>query len=89
MFENINISKNNITLMSPDRNPTLKIKLLNGIDCIKFKSSAEEYDRLTNTKGCFIANLIGRCEKNEWNGNIKPQFIITDYEILGERKFYL
>lgn len=43
-FENISPLK--VTLMSPDKNPTLKISLPNGVDCIKFKSSEEEYKSL-------------------------------------------
>lgn len=42
-IENIKIT-DNIILMSPDKNPTMKILLPNGITAIKFKSSAEEVE---------------------------------------------
>ena len=87
-FEDVIVSSSNVTLMSPDKNPTLKISFPNGISCIKFKSSQEEFESLTNTKGCFVINLIGKCEKNEWGGKISPQIIITDYEIVGEKEYY-
>lgn len=88
-FENINITSNNLTLMSPDRNPTMKITLPNGISCIKFKSSQEEIDKLTPTgNGSTVINIIGTCEKNEWCGNITAQIIIEDYEIVGKRDYY-
>lgn len=38
-IENITINPNNITLMSPDKSPTIKIKLDENISLIKFKSS--------------------------------------------------
>ena len=38
-IEHINIHKDNIVLMSPDKSPTLKITLSNGTSLIKFKSS--------------------------------------------------
>lgn len=41
--EGLAISADKLTLMSRDKNPTLKITLPNGVACIKFKSSEEEY----------------------------------------------
>ena len=74
--------------MSPDKNPTLKIILPNGVSCIKFKSSKEEYEKLKPSTGCNIINLVGRCERNEWNGNVNAQIIISDYEIAKSQKYY-
>lgn len=45
-IENIKITKDNLVLMSPDKKPTLKIILPNGLTLIKFKSSQEEYELL-------------------------------------------
>ena len=89
-FENINIHKNNIELMAKDRNPTLKITLPNGTSLIKFKSSNEEYEKLISSSnlGCMTINVVGRCERNIWNGIVKPQIIIEDYEIIGEQEYY-
>lgn len=74
--------------MSPDKNPTIKITMPSGVSCIKFKSSQEEFDKLVPREGCNIINIVGRCENNEWNGNIKPQIIIEDYEIISSQKYY-
>lgn len=71
-IERINITSDNIKLMSPDKNPTLKIILPNGISLIKFKSSLEEYERLKPKNGYITLTAIGRCEENIWNGNISP-----------------
>lgn len=86
-LENVKVNGSNLFLMSPDRNPTLKINLSNGTSLIKFKSSQEEYETLY-TNGYYNLNIIGRCEKNEWNGNITAQIIIEDYEITEKRDYY-
>lgn len=75
--------------MSPEKNPTLKIVLSSGLNCIKFKSSQEEYENLLAPEfGKITLNIIGRCHKNEWNGNVTPQIIIEDYEISDIQKYY-
>ena len=87
-LEGIRVHAGNATLMSPDKNPTLKITLPNGTSLIKFKSSQEEVDKFTSLTGCITANIVGKCERNIWNGIITPQIIIEDYEIVGEQKYY-
>ena len=87
-IEHINIHKGNVTLMSPDKSPTLKITLPNGTSLIKFKSSQEEYEKLNSETGCITINIVGKCERNIWNGIVSPQIIIEDYEIVGEQKYY-
>lgn len=74
----------NIILMSPDKNPTMKIQLSNGVSLIKFKSSVEEVENLRRNDGMTTyINIVGRCEINKWNGNITPQLMIDDYEVVG------
>ena len=87
-IEYINIHNGNVTLMSPDKSPTLKITLPNGTSLIKFKSSQEEYEKLHSETGCITINVVGKCERNIWNGIVSPQIIIEDYEIVGEQKYY-
>ena len=87
-IEHINVSSGNIVLMSPDKSPTLKITLPNGTSLIKFKSSQEEYEKLKSEMGCITINVVGKCERNVWNGSVSPQIIIEDYEIVGEQKYY-
>lgn len=84
-IENIKITKDNISLMGKG---TLKITLPNGISLIKFRSSNEEYEQLYSELGCVNINVIGRCNKNIWNGIISPQVLITDYEIIGKTEYY-
>ena len=87
-IEHINVSSGNVTLMSPDKNPTLKITLPNGASLIKFKSSQEEYEQLKNDMGCTTINVVGKCERNVWNGSVSAQIIIEDYEIVGTKQYY-
>ena len=87
-IEHINVYGGNVTLMSPDKSPTLKITLPNGTSLIKFKSSKEEYEKLNSEVGCITINIVGKCERNIWNGTVTPQIIIEDYEIVGEQKYY-
>jgi single-stranded-DNA-specific exonuclease len=84
--ENLKVTKENLTLMSPDKKPTLKITLPNKLSFIKFGSSQEEYDKLC-TEGYVEINIIGKCNANEWNGNVNPQILIEDYEIIGQSKY--
>jgi len=78
-----NIKPEEIVLMSPEKNPTLKLTLPTGLKCIKFKATEEEYKKLTEGSPwtTIKLNIVGRCEKNEWNHKITPQIIIEDYEI--------
>lgn len=88
-LENIQLTPKNLTLMSPDKNPTLKIQLPNGTSLIKFRSSKEEYESLLASElGCVTVNIVGTCNINEWNGKINPQIQIEDYEIIGKQDYY-
>ena len=87
-LEDVKISKNNITLMGLEKNkPTLKITLPNKTSLIKFKSSQEEYDSLCS-EGCVTINVVGRCERNMWNGIVSPQILVEDYEIVNKMEYY-
>lgn len=81
-IKNVKVTEKNLTLMSKDKNPTLKISLPNGVDLIKFKSSEEEYNSLLPEKGkALYITVVGTCAKNEWCGNINAQVLLEDYEI--------
>ncbi|MDY0199267.1 MAG: DHH family phosphoesterase [Tenuifilaceae bacterium] len=86
-IEGLKITGNMLTLMSPDKKPTLKITLPN-LSIIKFKSSQEEYDKLYSDTGYVEINLVGTSNANEWNGNVTPQIFVKDYEIITQDKYY-
>lgn len=87
VIEGLKVTKDMVTLMSPDKTPTLKITLPN-CSCIKFGSSQEEYEKLYSEDGYYELNIVGRCNKNEWNGNVTAQIFIEDYEIVDSSKYY-
>lgn len=82
----VSVTSDIVTLMSPDKKPTLKIVLPNRISLIKFNSSQEEYDKF-NTEGYLIVDFIGKANKNEWMGRVTPQIFIEDYEIKEFHKY--
>lgn len=86
-LEGINVHADNVTLMSADKNPTLKITLPNGVSLIKFKSSVEEYESFKTT-GCITLSIVGRCERNIWNGKVSAQILIEDYNIEKVMQYY-
>lgn len=71
-----------VQLLSPDKHPTLKIHLSNGVDIMKFKSSQEEYEQFI--KPNMYLTAVCRCARNEWNGRVTAQLIVEDY-VLQER----
>ena len=90
-IKNLKVSRDMITLMSPDKKPTLKITLPNKVSLIKFGSSQEEYDKLCpdNDYTVVEVNIVGTCNKNEWNGWVTPQIFIEDYELSDKpNKYY-
>lgn len=86
-IENVMLTQYNIDLM---KGTTLKVELPNdcGVNLIKFKTSAEEYEvlRPESEIGCVRINVVGSCEKNSYTG--RPQLIIKDYEIVDKQSYY-
>ena len=73
----IHVNAGNMTLMSKDKNPTIKIVLPNGAEIMKFKSSQEEYDALLDT----VIDVVGKCSANTWMGRTTPQVLVEEYDI--------
>ena len=77
----IMVTKDNLKLMSPDKSPTLKIILPNGVECIKHYFSKEEFDKLIPEVGKVgLMNIVGTCQINNWGGKSTPQLNIKDYD---------
>lgn len=81
-IEGLGVTENKAVLLSKDKNPTLKIKLANGVELIKFGSSPEEYDELVQDGKITKINVVGTCSYNYWNGVTTPQILIKEYEIV-------
>lgn len=85
-IKGLKVTRDMVTLMSPDNKPTLKITLPNKISLVKFGSSQEEYESLARN-GYLEIDFIGKCNKNVWNGYVTPQIFIEDYEIVDHVKY--
>ena len=87
VIKGVKVTKTNVTLMSKDKNPTLKITLPNGTSLIKFGSSEEEYNSLL-TDGYVEVDVLGTTTINEWMGNITPQILVKELEVVGQQAYY-
>ena len=58
------------------------------VKAIKFKSGEEEYNNLYTEQGCVVIDILCKCEINEYCGNINPQLIIQDYEIVSYQDYF-
>ena len=86
-IKGLKITKDMITLMSPDKSPTIKIALPNGVSLIKFNSSEEEFSTLFSEQGYIEVDIVGRCGMNERGYKPSPQIYIEDYEIVNRMKY--
>ena len=85
-IENLRIYGKQLRLFGLDKGkPTLNIQLDDGSSLVKFKSSEEEYELLHSDLGYVIINAVGTCTRSNWG---IPQFMITDYEIIGRNDYY-
>lgn len=86
-IKGLKVTKDMVTLMSPNKTPTLKIVLPNKVSIIKFGSSQEEYEKIA-TDGYIEMDIIGKCNKNVWNGWVNAQIMLESYEIIDSSKYY-
>lgn len=85
VVKDIYLNPSMVTLMSPDKHPTLKIQLNNGVNAIKFKSNENEYEKFCEPNTTLT--IVAKCAINEWNGTITPQLLIEDFELKKEWVF--
>ena len=86
-ISNVRITKDMVILMSPEKSPTLKIILPNGVSLIKFNSSQEEYESFLSD-GWIKADFVGRCNSNSWGGKCYPQIYIEDYSFIDSCQYF-
>ena len=85
--KDIKISKDLVTVYRKTSN-TLKITLPNKVSLMKFNATDEECEMLENQTGAYIQmEIVGKCHKNEWMGNVSPQIFIEDWEVTGQGKY--
>ena len=65
---------------------TIKITLPNKVSLIKFNSTEEEYQQLVS-EGYVLADFVGRCNKNEWAGEVFAQIKIEEFNVNRVAKY--
>lgn len=87
-IENLKITANNLKFMGGN-GKTLGITLpKDNISMVKFNLTDEEKEALDAGMGTYNMTIIGYFQKNIWNGFIKPQIAIKDYEINEKIEYY-
>jgi len=54
---------------------------------IKFHIKDEEKELLDPQGGILTLTAIGKCALNHFNGNITPQIMLEDFEIVNRKKW--
>ena len=86
--ENLKVTPNMVEIYRKMTN-TIKISLGNGISIMKFNASEELCDKLTkNNTGYMEIDIVGKCNINNYMGNITPQIFIEDLNITDSNKYY-
>ena len=68
---------------------TLKVTLDNHISLLKFHATQHDCEVFQqNNTGFIEVDIVGRCNKNQWNGYITPQIFIEDYQVIDSNKYY-
>ena len=81
---NFKITNSNFQIMKSN---TLKFNLLHGLSIIKFNGTEQDINNFTTT-GYLQVNAICKCNANQWNGQVYPQLIMQDYEIIDSSKYF-
>lgn len=91
-LEDIDLSQCSISLLGKTKKNTISIALPNGVECMFFRVDSafnmdpqDLFDEMRQDN--MVLTVVGTCKKNEFNGNIKPQIIVEDYELREEWVF--
>ena len=69
------------------KNNTLKITLPNHLSIMLFNAPDDLCEKLQNTQGYVEMDIVGKPNKNEYNGWVSPQIFIEEYAITGESRY--
>ena len=87
-IENLKVSADMVTVYNK-KDITIKISLPNNISLMIFKAKDSDVEKLqTNNVGYIEINVVGKCNANEWLGNVTPQIFIEQYEIIDSNKYF-
>lgn len=79
VIKDIPLDSCSVQLLSPDKNPTIKITLPSGVAVMKFKASEDLYEQMIKHNQTITA--VCRCNANTWMGHTTAQLIIEDFYI--------
>ena len=83
----IKITKDSIQYLGNDKK-TLKITFPGRkTNMIKFHMKDEEKELLNAQEGTLTLTAIGKCALNHYNGNVTPQIMLEDFEIINRKKW--
>ena len=87
-IKDLKVSKDMVIVYAKKTN-TLKITIPNTkISLVLFDAPSDLCDMLQNQNdGYVLMDIIGKCDINEWCGNISPQIKVEKYEIVGRSKY--
>ena len=87
-IEKLKVTADMVTVYSK-KNLTLKITLPNKVSLMLFDAPQDLCVKLQNDNPGYIEiNVVGRANRNEWNGYVTPQLFIEDLEIVGQSRYY-
>ena len=87
-IQNLRITPEMVTIYEK-KGYTIKIELHNGINLMLFRASELDCNKLqTNNTGYVDINVIAKCNRNEWMGNVIPQLFVENYEIIDSKKYF-
>lgn len=87
-IEGLKVSAEMVTIYSK-KNLTIKIELPHGINLMIFNASEYDCELLqTNNTGFVEINCVCKCNANEWNGSVTPQFFCEEYEVVDSNRYF-
>ena len=87
-IKNLKVTPEMVTIYDK-KGYTIKIELPQGIALMLFKATETDCNKLQiNNTGYVEINLVAKCNKNEWMGNITAQLFIEDYEIIDSKEYF-
>ena len=84
---NIKVNADTIQFIGQNKN-TMKITFPGRrVSLIKFNIKEEQKELLNPDGGILTITAIGKCTLNHFNGNMTPQLILEDFEVMSKKKW--
>ena len=84
---NIKVNADTIQFIGQNKN-TMKITFPGRrVSLIKFNIKEEQKELLNPDGGILTITAIGKCTLNHFNGNVTPQLILEDFEVMSKKKW--